>query len=676
MLEVDLLGPVEVRISGSAVSLSPLERNLVALLALAKGSVVSTGKIIDCMWGERHPASPKSRVQGLISSLRRKIGEALVTRHPGYLLDPAACTVDIDRCQELARQARLAKPHPEIARFLRQALAVWRGEALDGVDAPGIDADRVRLGELRVALLEERFTAELDAGNHAEVVGEIAAVIAEHPLRERLTGQLMVALYRCHRQADALKAYEALRKRLAEELGSDPCADLRNIHACILRGEDSVPGAETSGTKGLSFVTRRADDTRHADSPGRADDTSRADSSPSRVDASPSRVDASPRRHNRAELERNARLEDNARLQDEPRLEDRRRREEIGHERRNRLKPAQLPPSVGHFTGRDRELAGLTAAVEARHDEPQVIFVSGAGGLGKTALVVRWAHLVASRFPDGQIFVDLHEDQTTPQQALAAVLATLGIAGERLPSSMDDRAALLRTLLSGGRVLVIADNADSVEQILPLVPPEPASQLVAISRRRMPALAAHHAVLSFPLGPLGSQATYDLLARIVGQQRLRDPAVARVIHWCGGWPLAIRLAAALLAERPGQSLASFADELDDYGNGPVLDGDPRSVDAALTGAYRALSPAAAHLFAQLGRNSQPLVKLRHTAAEPQLQRTRRLFDELVTANLIVEAGADCYQFHEIVHRFARRCGDELSAWRIPIESEVDSQRSL
>jgi hypothetical protein len=337
------------------------------------------------------------------------------------------------------------------------------------------------------------------------------------------------------------------------------------------------------------------------------------------------------------------------------------------------LKPAQLPPSVGHFTGRDRELSALTRAVEAKHDEPQVIFVSGAGGLGKTALVVRWAHLVAGRFPGGQIFVDLHGGRISPHDALGAVLAALGASR---PSGMDDRAALLRTLISGRQVLVIADNADSVEQILPLVPPEPTSQLVAISRRRLPALAAHHAVNALPLGPLGRQASYDLLARIVGPQRLNDPAVTRVIQWCGGWPLAIRLAAALLTERPGQSIASFADELDELGDGPVLDGDPRSVEAALAGAYRALSPAAAHLFVRLGLNSQPFVKLRRNEADDRMHRTRRLFDELVSANLIVDAGGDCYQFHEVVHRFARRCGDELSAWRIPIESEVDPQRSL
>ncbi|MEU4679099.1 BTAD domain-containing putative transcriptional regulator [Micromonospora sp. NPDC023737] len=592
MLEVDLLGPVEVRERGNTVSLSPLERNLVVILALAKGTVVSTARIIDCMWGEQPPASPRSRVQGLVSSLRRKVGTALLTRHPGYLLDPAACLVDVDRAQELARQSRLAESPGEIARWLREALTVWRGEALDGVDAPGVDVDRARLDELRIALVEERFAAELDAGNHTEVVGEIGAAVAEHPLRERLAGQLMAALYRCHRQADALKAYQALRDRLAEELGSDPCAELRNLHASILRGEDTY---------------------------------------------SPSAAE---------------------------------------HPRRGELKPAQLPPSVGHFTGRSRELSALTRRVQTEYDEPQVLLVSGAGGLGKTALVVRWAHLNAARFPDGQIFLDLHGGHTAPEDALAAVLAALGTARDKVPLTMDGRAALYRTLLSGRQMLIIADDADSVEQVLPLVPPQPSSTLVVISRRRLPALAAHHAVHALPLGPLSARDAYDLLGRIVGAQRLADPALARVITWCGGWPLAIRSVAALLAARPGQSVSSFADELWEQGDGLLLDGDQRSVHTALAGAYRMLSPAAAHLFVRLGLTGQPSFRLCRTAAGSQLSQTRRLFDELVAADLIVESGSDCYRFHDVVHRFARRCGEELNAWWIPIESVADLQRSL
>lgn len=616
MLEIDLLGPVEVRASGKAVSLSPLERNLLAILALAKGTVVSTEKIIDCMWGDRHPVSPRSRVQGLVSSLRRKVGDALVTRHPGYLLDAAPSAVDIDKCQDLARQARLAKSPEDSAQWLRLALALWRGEPLDGVVAPGIDVDRVRLGELRMALLEERFAAELDAGNHAELVAELAATVSAHPLRERLAGQLMVALYRCNRQADALKAYQALRTRLADELGSDPCADLRNLHAAMLRGDPvyqsftAVPAAELVAE----------------------------------------------------------------------------------------LRPAQLPASVGHFTGRDGDLAALTRAATRAGDEPHVIVVSGAGGLGKTALVVRWAHSISDRFPDGQIFVDLHghEAERVPAQAaLAVALAALGVARDNIPASVDERTALYRTLISGRRILIIADDAESVDQLLPLVPPTTVSQMVATSRRRLAGLAAHHDVRIFPIGPLRPEETHELLARIVGPQRLGDPAAARVVEWCGGWPLAIRLAATLLAARPGQSLASFADWLAEHADDQLLDDDPRSVRAALAEAYRSLSPAAAHLFGRLGLHAGTSVCLQQAAAaeDSSARRVRRLFDELVAVNLIVEAGPDRYRFHDIVRRFARQCGAEIvdrdviddwmrrrqatvpdaaagDGWRIPIGSEV------
>src|SRR4051812_1165135 len=108
MLDISLLGPTEVRVSGVSVSLSPLERNLLAVLALSKGMVISTDRIIDCLWGDRLPASPRSRVQGLVSSLRRKVGDTLVTRHPGYLIDPDGTTIDLDECESFAREARQA----------------------------------------------------------------------------------------------------------------------------------------------------------------------------------------------------------------------------------------------------------------------------------------------------------------------------------------------------------------------------------------------------------------------------------------------------------------------------------------------------------------------------------------------------------------------------------------
>jgi DNA-binding SARP family transcriptional activator len=582
MLDVLLLGPTEVRVSGTGIALSPLERNLLAVLALVKGTVVSTERIIESLWADRPPAAPRSRVQGLISTLRRKVGSALVTRHPGYVLEAGPTRVDLDECEELARQARAAPDRAEAARHLRRALDLWRGEPLDGVSAPGVEVDRVRLAELRLGLREEWFEAQLELGRHAEIVAELTAAVSAHPLRERLAGQLMVALYRAHRQADALRVYQALRERLADELGSDPSADLRALHGTILRG----------------------------DPPGSAVEPGSAGPEPAEV------------------------------------------------------RPAQLPASVGHFTGRDTELSALTRALNRPADEPRVLLVSGAGGIGKTALVVRWAHLVADRFPDGQIFVDLHgrarAGTVSAREALGMALGALGVARRELPDSTDERAALYRTLLSGRRVLVTADDADALDQLLALVPPTTTSLLVATSRRRLVALAAHHAVQALSVEPMSLAATRELLARIIGAQRLREPAAARVVQWCGGWPLATRLAGTRLAARPGQSLASFIEELDDLSD-VEFDDDPRSVRSALASAYARLSPPAAHLFARLGLQRAASVSLAELARadEPSPRRLRRLLDELLAVHLVVEDGPDRYRVHEVVRRFARQCAADM-----------------
>ena len=597
MLEISLLGPTEVRISEETVSLSPLERGVITILALSRGRVVSTERIVDCLWGDRHPASPRSRVQGLVSGLRRKVGGALVTRHPGYLLDAGATAVDLDECEDLARRAREATSPGEVAELLWRALGLWRGEPLDGVSAPGIEYERVRLTELRLGLQEQLFAAKLELGHHAELVSELASAAAAHPLREQLAGQLMIALYRCNRQADALKVYQTLRERLADELGSDPCTDLRELHAAILRGEP-VPLPTIESVPDLPELPELPEP-REVESPGTAE-----------------------------------------------------------------VRPAQLPASVGHYTGRQRELAALTRAISRPADEPRVLMVSGAGGIGKTALVVRWAHSAADRYPDGQIFVDLRG--RTPRESLSAgsvlgaVLGALGVARRDTPETVDERVALFRTLTSGRRVLIVADDVAALDQVLALVPPTTESQLVVTSRRRLVALAAYHAVQSFHIEPLGPRATRDLLARIIGPERLREPAAAKVVQWCGGWPLATRLVGTKLAARPWQSMASFANELDDLAD-LVLDDDPRSVRAALVSAHKSLSPAAAHLFGRIGLDPASL-SLRYptTAADPSTRHVRRLLDELVAVNLLLEEGQGRFRLHDVVRRFARQCAAELA----------------
>jgi DNA-binding SARP family transcriptional activator len=596
---------VEVRAGGADVALSPLERNLLTLLALTQGVAMSTERIIDQLWGDRLPASPRSRVQGLISSLRRKIGDVLVTRHPGYLLDPTQLEIDSQKCEDFAVRASTVGSTTEAAELLRRALGMWRGEPLDGVTAPGAETDRTRLAELRMGLLEARFDAELELGRHTEIIGELATAVAEHPLRERLAGQHMTALYRANRSADALHAYQVLRTRLADELGSDPCHDLRSLHARILRGANLEPGEQPKV--------------------------------------------APPRRMSI---------------------------------RRRKTAPAQLPPGVGHFTGRDDELRTLTDAVDEPADEPRVLLVTAAAGLGKTALVTRFAHSVADRFPDGQVFVDLRARDSrralSPEAAVTAVLAALGTGSKKMPRDWPDLLARYRTLLNGRRVLIVADDVDSVAQVTPLVPPTPDSQLVVTSRRRLPGLSTQHAVRELTVPPLSHDSARDLLRRVLGADRLRDSALDDVLRWCGGWPLALRHVAAKLAARPGQAVTAFLEELRTEG-GLVVDGDHRDVHSILGDTLRTVSPAAARLFERLrGAGGGLALAAVIERADAPVREVRELLDELAAAHLVVEDRSGRFRPHELVSRFAAASCPDVRELMIPGPTTrlpvVDSQR--
>ena len=539
-------------------------------------------------------------------------------------------------------------------------MELWRGDPLDGVWAPGTAADRVRLSEMRIGLLEQYFEAELGLGRHAEVVGDLAAAVSADPLRERLVIQFMTALYRCHRQADAIRAYQVVRKRLADELGADPCLELRELHMRILRGDRT----EHEGREGREEVEPRTATAPHvrASSPrsSQAPSTRPPPSSPA---PAPQGRGREPGRRRKQSQEPRTPAPKPISRQPTPTPTP---TSPIPNHR-----PAQMPATAGHFIGRDADLATLTAALPGPDDEPQILVVSGAGGLGKTALVVRWAHSVARRFPDGQIFIRLGgagqgqgADATETPSAgsvLGTILLALGVGADRLPVSTEERAATYRTLAHGKRILIVADDVQAVAQLLPLVPPTPGSLLVATSRTRLTALAIQHAVRTLTVEPLGPAASYELMRAIVGPDRLHGEGAAEVVQLCGGWPLAIRIAGATLASRSRQSLASFADELAEGVDVLSVADDPRTVRAALAEAHAGLDPAAMRLFGQLGLlpGASACLQLAAAVANVSAVRARQLLDQLISANLVVETGSDRYWFHDMVLRYARQCGATL-----------------
>jgi predicted ATPase/DNA-binding SARP family transcriptional activator len=243
-MQIRVLGPVEVLVEGHTRPLPAAgERELLALLALAAGRVVGVPELVDALWGEQLPANPGNALQVRVSKLRRALtaaglGDVLLTRPPGYLLDVDPLSVDALRFADLVATARAAADtDPQTAaRGYREALALWRGTPLaEFAETRWAGPEAARLTQLQLAARVELIDLELAAGRHTEVVGELEALTAAHPLHEPLHGRLMLALYRAGRQADALAAYQQARAVLDAELGLTPGTELRDLHQAILR---------------------------------------------------------------------------------------------------------------------------------------------------------------------------------------------------------------------------------------------------------------------------------------------------------------------------------------------------------------------------------------------------------------------------------------------------------
>jgi eukaryotic-like serine/threonine-protein kinase len=241
-MEFRILGPLEVLENGRRVEVGGAKhRTLLAILLLHANEVVSTDGLIDGLWDEEAPESGRKALQVYVSQLRKAVGkERLQTRAPGYLLRIEDGELDLERFRSLAAAGRF-----------EDALALWRGPALSEFAFQRFAQSEIsRLEELRLACLEGRVDLDLAAGRHAGLVGELEALVVEHPLRERLRAQLMVALYRSGRQAEALEAYQEARRTLVEELGIEPSHELRKMHQAILRQDASLtPASATTPTE-------------------------------------------------------------------------------------------------------------------------------------------------------------------------------------------------------------------------------------------------------------------------------------------------------------------------------------------------------------------------------------------------------------------------------------------
>jgi DNA-binding SARP family transcriptional activator len=245
-----LLGPLEVRRDGRTIAVGRgKQRALLAVLALNAGRVVPAERLIDELWGEEPPATAATALQVYVSRLRKSLGEgAIETREPGYLVEG---DVDVRSFEELVSKARQSEP-AQAAELLNEALTLWRGAALADCELP---LEAARLEEQRVAAIEQRIEADLATGRSSELVAELESLVAEHALREPFRAQLMLALYRAGRQAEALDSYRAARATLLDELGIEPSPRLQQLEQAILRQDDSLAvAAERTVTATALFL--------------------------------------------------------------------------------------------------------------------------------------------------------------------------------------------------------------------------------------------------------------------------------------------------------------------------------------------------------------------------------------------------------------------------------------
>ncbi|MCX5396815.1 tetratricopeptide repeat protein [Streptomyces sp. NBC_00102] len=604
-----ILGPLEGWSGEERLSLGgQVQKRILAALLLESGRVVPVARLAEAAWGEEPPATMVHQVRKAIADVRRRIplGATLVrTDGAGYRMDLADDRLDLHEFRTRCRAANTALRggrSAEAAAELRAALALWRGPALSGVGGPVSEAAADALEEERLTAADQLFELRLGAGESGELVAELRALVARHPLRETLRAHLMLALHRSGRGAEALEEYERVRQLLAEQLGVDPGPQLAALHTGLLPGSlaPAGPGAHE-----------------------RPDASQRPGSHPRRegAPAVPSPM-AAP-------------------CTLPPALPDFTGREE------------ELTALLGHLC--DGGPPGARG--------PRVVAVDGMGGAGKTSLAVHAAHLLAQEYPDGQLAVDLRgftpdEAPMAPAVALDALLRGLGVPAERIPEDLEGRTGLWRSVLADRRTLLLLDNAVNAEQIRPLLPSTPDSLVLTTSRARLVDLDGARWVSVGPLTPEGSAA---LVAETLSPERVRaEPeAAAELAALCGHLPLALRLATARLRNRPRWTVRHLVERLrDETRRLDELRSGERGVAATLQLSHRAMAAPHRHAFLMLGLHPGAVFGV-HSAAALLGTGTREAEDALealLDAHLLQQPALGLYAFHDLVRSFARNPG--------------------
>jgi len=612
-----LLGPLLVADGAGEIAVLPAakQRIIMAALLLNANTTVTSDKLTQILWEVSPPSSAATAVRNYVMRLRRLVGPAgarIVGRQGGYAVElrgPAELDLaEVDVLRRDAQAAAAAGRWSDASSLCSAALSLWRGEPLADVPSPALaQRELMRLAELRLQLTEARIDADLHLARHSELVAELRQLAAEHPLREHVRVQLMLACYRCGRQAEALATYQETRALLIDELGVEPGPELREIQRRILAADPGLMAvAAAANTNAVHPVPRAGPQVGPQVGPHPA--------------------------------------------LDQP------------------LVPRQLPAGVRHFTGRAAELDTLTTLLDEVADGTDTVLVAaiaGAAGVGKTTLAVHWAHLMADRFPDGQLFIDLRGfdpvgQPTRPADVIRSFLDALHVNPRQVPASTQAQADMYRTLTAGRRMLIVLDNACDAAQIRPLIPGGPRCTVIITSRSELTALAVGGAhVLN--LDVLTEAESIKLLSVRIGTERVQAgrEAAADLVRLCARLPLAIAIAAARVAASPGSPpLSGFNAELRDARTRLdmlTIAGDATAdMRAIFSWSYRFLSGPAAELFRLLGVHPGPDISVCAAASLADIapDRARFALAELAGANLLSEHSAGRFAFHDLLRAYA------------------------
>lgn len=605
-IAVRVLGPLRAFFGEREIELGPpLQRALFAVLALRPNHVVYRAELIDALWGEELPNRPEGGVHTYVAGLRRAFepgrgrrspGRVIESRGSGYLLRTGPEAIDLARFERsvaLARAAVGSGDLQEAERRYDEALGLFDGMALGGVPGPFAATQRDRLAEVRLGVVEDRIDVLLAQGRHAAVLGDLRTMTGEHPLRERAWSQLMLALYRAGRQADALAAFDAAREACARDLGLDPGPLLQGLRQRIVVAAPDLAAA----TAAPAPPTASAPTAARRDLPrdvegfiGRDREIGRVLSSVDRLEGGSGRGPA----------------------------------------------PRQIPPlrvfAIDGMAGVGKTALAVRLAHRLADDYPD----------GQLYLDLH-AHT------DGQ-------DPLTAATALDKLLRAAGVPGERIPADVEERAATWRAELTGRRMLLVLDNATDTAQVRPLLPSSAGSLVLITARRRLPGLQDCE-FLSLDVLPDAEAATLFAIAAGDVRPAAEPEATEAVMRICGNLPLAVQIAGARLRHREAWSVTHLLDRLGDEDRRLAeLRVDDRSVAVAFGLSYRSQAPDHRRTFRLLGLFPGPEFTAPAAAAlvGADVWETDAVLEELVDAHLLEQPKAGRYRFHDLLGVFAAR----------------------